>query len=506
MRKGYQALCNFINGKSVSLIGAGVSNVPLVAYLYECGAKSVTVRDLKKTESDPEILTVLENGGAVVLGENYLENMEDDVIIRSPGIRPDLPQFLKAVEHGSYLTCETELFLQFVSCKTVAITGSDGKTTTTTLTAKMLEQNGYRVFLGGNIGKSMLPQLKEINERNCISVMELSSFQLMNCRFSPDICVITNLSENHLDWHRGMDEYLDAKKNILNHQNSTGRAVLNLDNEHTAVCKTNGTCCYFTYSPECAKQVNESVFCDGSKIYYRKDGCEQFILSTEDIILPGKHNVENFMAAIAAVKELVDAEDILQIAKTFGGVEHRIELCRILDGVKYYNSSIDSSPSRSTACLHAFQKKIIMIAGGYDKNLDYTALGDEICKHVKVLILCGATSAKIKKAVLGSELYSSEAIKIIESPDFDSTAKIAKDNATHGDIVVLSPASASFDEFSGYEERGDRFVEFVRAIQMENERESQEKAGDVCVEADSLETRECVKPSYESENRLGELE
>ena len=464
MRRGYQALCDFINGKSVSLIGAGVSNVPLVAYLHECGAKSVTVRDLKKTKSDPEILTVLENGGAVVLGEDYLENMEDDIIIRSPGIRPDLPKFLSAVERGSYLTCETELFLQFVPCKTVAITGSDGKTTTTTLVAKMLEQNGFRVFLGGNIGKSMLPQLKEIDERNCISVMELSSFQLMNCRFSPDISVITNLSENHLDWHKGMEEYLEAKKNILNHQNSVSRAVLNLDNEHTAVCQTNGTCCYFTCFADRAKQVREAVYCDGSKIYYRKDSCEQFIISTDDILLPGKHNVENYMAAISAVKELVDAEDILQIAKTFGGVEHRIELCRVLDGVKYYNSSIDSSPSRSTACLRAFQKKIIMIAGGYDKNLDYTALGDEICKHVKVLILCGATSSKIKKAVLGSELYNAETIKIIESPDFDSTAKIAKENAKSGDIVVLSPASASFDLFKNFEVRGKRFKALVSEL------------------------------------------
>ncbi len=464
MNKGYHALCDYINGKTVTLIGAGVSNVPLVAYLYECGAKSVTVRDLKKTEKDPEILTVLQNGGKVVLGVNYLENITENIIIRSPGIRPDLPQFLKAVENGSYLTCETELFLRFVPCKTVAITGSDGKTTTTTLTAKILEQSGYRVFLGGNIGKSMLPQLKDIHSDRCISVMELSSFQLMNCRYSPDISVITNLSENHLDWHRGMEEYVEAKKNILKHQTEASRAVLNLDNDHTRACETNGACCYFTYSPEKAKQVQEAVFCDGSMIYHRKGEMQQPILSVKDILLPGKHNVENYMAAIAAILNLANKEEILKIAKTFGGVEHCIELCRVLDGVRYYNSSIDSSPSRSMACLRAFDKKVIMIAGGYDKNLDYTSLGDEICGRVKCLILCGATSEKIKSAVLSSKHYDPKKLEIIDSPDFDSTVKIAREKAADGDAVILSPASASFDLFKNFEVRGQRFKTLVAEL------------------------------------------
>ncbi len=464
MNKGYSALCNFIHGKTVSLIGAGVSNLPLISYLYECGAKEVIVRDLKKKPEDPEILSVIRDGGKAILGENYLSNISEDIIIRSPGIRPDLPPFLKAVKNGSYLTCETELFLRFSPCKTIAITGSDGKTTTTTLTAKILQQSGFDVFLGGNIGKSMLPQLKEIGKNNCISVMELSSFQLMNCRYSPDISVITNLSENHLDWHYNMDEYLDAKKNILKYQEENSRSVLNLDNNYTASCKTNGNCCYFSYYPENLQNVKECVFCDGEQIFYRKNSIDEHILSVSDILLPGKHNVENYMAAIAAVKELVNQKDILHVAKTFGGVEHRIELCRILDGVKYYNSSIDSSPSRSTACLRAFDQKIIMIAGGYDKNLDYTFLGDEICKHVKVLILCGATSQKIKAAVLSSKLYSENELKIIDAPNFDVTAKIAKENAIFGDAVVLSPASASFDLFKNFEVRGKRFKALVSEL------------------------------------------
>lgn len=464
MSKGYLALCDYVSEKSVSLIGAGVSNLPLVSYLYECGAKSVCVRDLKKKMDDPEIITVLNNGGKVVLGESYLDDLNEDIIIRSPGIRPDLKEFLSAVKNGSELTCETELFLKYVPCKTVAITGSDGKTTTTTLTSKILERSGYQVFLGGNIGKSMLPQLKEIDPEKSVSVMELSSFQLMNCRYSPDISIITNLSENHLDWHRGMEEYLEAKKNILKHQSENSRAVLNLDNRHTSQCSVNGSCCYFTYDPQKANTVTESVYCDGKTIFHRKDGKTRAILPLEDILLPGKHNVENYMAAIAAVIGLANVEAILHVAKTFGGVEHRIELCRVLDGVKYYNSSIDSSPSRSTACLRAFDQKVIMIAGGYDKNLDYTSLGDEICKHVKVLILCGATSKKIKDAVVSSKEYAESNLKVIDSPDFDSTAKIAKDNAVTGDIVVLSPASASFDLFKNFEVRGQTFKRLVMEL------------------------------------------
>ncbi len=465
MEKGYLALCNFVKNKSISLIGAGVSNVPLVAYLYECGASRVTVRDLKKKMDDVEIKTVLENKGFVFLGEKYLDNLNEDIVIRSPGIRPDHPAFLKAVENGSYLTCETELFLRFVPCKTIAITGSDGKTTTTTLTAKILEKNGFRVFLGGNIGKSMLPQLKEITHLNCISVMELSSFQLMNCRYSPDVSIITNLSENHLDWHRDMDEYLEAKKNILKHQTENSRSVLNLDNHYTAAAKANGTCCYFTRNPEkICRDMKEVVYCDDKNIYYRSGNITTTVLALSDILLPGTHNIENYMAAIAATIKLVQNNAILEIAKTFGGVEHRIELCRILNGVKYYNSSIDSSPSRSTAALRAFTQKVIMIAGGYDKNLDYTALGDEICEHVKVLILCGATSTKIKNAVLASKLYDSSALKIIDCPEFNQTAAVAQESANDGDIVILSPASASFDLFKNFEERGKLFKKLVSEL------------------------------------------
>ncbi len=466
--KGIQAFCQYIQNKTISLIGAGVSNIPLVSFLYSCGASKIFIRDLKKSESDSDIRKAKNDGAIPVLGEKYLENLSEDIVIRSPGIRPDISQFIKASENGSRITCETELFLQFVPCKSIAVTGSDGKTTTTTLISKLLEEEGYRVFLGGNIGKSMLPQLKEIDSERCISVMELSSFQLMNCEYSPNISVITNLSENHLDWHIDMNEYLDAKKNILLHQGKNDVAVLNFDNTHTRECVVQGEKIFFSYFSSNFSDQNKpdstNVYFENGEIFVQNGGERKSILQTSQILLPGKHNVENYMAAIAATLELVSKESVQKIAETFGGVEHRIELCRVLDGVKYYNSSIDSSPARSTAALRSFSQKVIMLAGGYDKNLNYTSLGDEICQHVKVLILCGATSEKIKSAVLASPFYNQEEIKIIDCPEFDEIALYAKKEASSGDVVILSPASASFDLFKNFDQRGKHFKKLVSEL------------------------------------------
>ncbi len=464
--KGYTAFCEYINNKTIALVGLGISNLPLVSFLYECGAKKVNVRDLKKSSDSSEVLKATANGAEVYLGGAYLDNLNEDIIIRTPGIRPDIPAFLEAERLGSRITCETELFLEYVPCTSIVVTGSDGKTTTTTLISKILESSGWRVFLGGNIGKSMLPQIKEITGEKCISVSELSSFQLMNCHFSPNVAVITNLSENHLDWHKDMAEYLEAKKNILAHQNSMDKAVLNFDNLHTAACDTNGEKVYFSYQvPEKLMKESAFVFLRNNAIFLKNEKKEEQILSVDSIILPGKHNVENYMAAIAATSEFATKNAVKEVAETFGGVEHRIERIRELNGVVYYNSSIDSSPSRSTAALRAFQEKVIMIAGGYDKNLDYTALGDEICTHVKTLILCGATTEKIKSAVINSSMYKENMPQILLCPDFYQTALLAQKNATQGDVVILSPASASFDLFKNFEERGKLFKKIVMELQ-----------------------------------------
>lgn len=462
--KGYLAFCEYAKGKTFSLVGLGVSNLPLVAFLYEAGAARVVVRDLKKNENDNEVVLAKQDGATVILGENYLENMSENIVIRSPGIRPDIPAFCIASDLGARVTCETELFLEFSPCMTFAVTGSDGKTTTTTLIAKMLEKSGKKVHLGGNIGKAMLPQLKEILQED-LAVMELSSFQLMHCKFSPSVAVITNLAENHLDWHVDMEEYLEAKKNILLHQTEASVAVLNADNPYTASSKTNGRTRYFSSADSVSiKTFSNGVYYREGQIFLRRNGEDALFLNASDILLPGKHNVENYMAAIAATQDFVSSNEVLSIAKNFGGVEHRIELVREVDGVKYYNSSIDSSPSRSTAALKAFSQKVIMIAGGYDKNLDYTDFGDIVCAKVSTLILCGATSEKIKAAVENSKNYSADSIKIISCNHFDQTVKEARRIAKDGDIVILSPASASFDLFKNFDARGKYFKNLVMEL------------------------------------------
>jgi len=458
---GYEAFCKYAENKQFALVGIGVSNLPLISFLYGAGAKRVTARDLKKKWDDPAVLTAEKDGATIKLGENYLSDLVEDVIIRSPGIRPDIPAFSEAEKGGARITCETELFLQFCPCTTIAVTGSDGKTTTTTLISKILEADGKCVHLGGNIGKAMLPQLIEIQSESCFTVSELSSFQLMNCRFSPDIAVITNLSENHLDWHTDMAEYLTSKKNILRYQKKTSRAILNLDNSDTRSLNGIGETLHFSYRKI---PKNDGVFFSNGSIFSKKGKNISKILNTDSILLPGKHNVENYMAAIAAVIDLVSCDAICHVAESFGGVEHRIEFVREKDGVKYYNSSIDSSPARSTACLTSFDEKIIMIAGGYDKNLDYSSLGSVICEHVKALILCGATSEKIRNAVLEAKNYKADQPAIYHCSTFEETVSLAEKISGLGDKVVLSPASASFDLFSNFEERGRTFKKLVMEL------------------------------------------
>ena len=446
------------------MIGLGITNLPLVSFLLFSGAKSVTVRDLKKDESDPFVILAKNDGAKVLLGAQYLENLDEDLIIRSPVIRPDIEAFRKAQAAGSEITCDTELFLRFCPIKTVAVTGSDGKTTTTTLISKILEKEGFTVFLGGNIGKAMLPYLAKINDESGVAVMELSSFQLMNCRYSPNIAIITNLSENHLDWHHGMEEYLAAKENILRHQSASDRAILNFDNAYTANLHSEAETVYFSRkSPDLffAPSQEPKVYVENDQVILQKDGTKTAILAISDILLPGLHNLENYMTAISAVFDMVSPEAIRDVAKSFGGVEHRIELVRELGGVRFYNSSIDSSPARSTAALRSFEQKVVMIAGGYDKNLDYTALGDEICQRCRMVILCGATSEKIRTATQNSPLYREGYPQIHSCSTLDEAVKLAHRLTKDGDVVILSPASASFDQFKNFEERGKYFKKLV---------------------------------------------
>lgn len=452
--------CKTLQGKTVSVLGAGVSNKPLIELLL-AHKVPVTVRDKSGPEGfDPGLLARWRaNGATLRLGEDYLEELVEDVIFRSPGIMPHTPQLARAVARGSVLTSEMETFMALCPCPILAVTGSDGKTTTTTIIAGLLKAAGYRTWLGGNIGTPLLDKVEEMTSHDRV-VLELSSFQLMTMPQSPHIAVVTNLAPNHLDKHTDMDEYVAAKENIFLHQAKGDRVILNWDNAITRSFspKAPGQVAWFSSREE---PEGEAVFFRGNAIWLRDGGKERKLLERRDILLPGDHNVENYMAAIAAVKDSVDVETLTTYAKTFGGVEHRIELVRELDGVRYYNDSIASSPSRTIAGLKSFDQKVILIAGGYDKHIPFDVLGPEVVEHVKRLYLTGDTAQAIRQAVEAAPGYNAEALPIEETSDLRSAVEAAYGIAQEGDVVLMSPACASFDRYKNFMERGNAFKELV---------------------------------------------
>ena len=446
--------------KTVAVIGIGVSNTPLLRLLLENGI-AVTACDKRDRADLGELADELEQLGAKLqLGEDYLEGLTQDVIFRTPGMRPDVPQLLRAKEQGSVITSEMEVFFDVCPCSIIAVTGSDGKTTTTTMLAELLRAAGRTVHVGGNIGNPLLAQAGDMNPDDNV-VLELSSFQLMTMQKSPHIAVVTNLSPNHLDMHKGMEEYVASKENLFIHQSAEDIAIFNLDNDITREQGTRavGEVRYFTRHAE----TENGVFLRGDEIIRRKNGKESVVMTVQDIKLPGIHNVENYMAAIAAVEGLVDDETIRQFARTFGGVEHRIELVRTLRGVRYYNDSIASSPSRTIAGLRSFKEKVILIAGGYDKNIPFDVLGPEGGEHVKLLILCGATADKIRTAVESAPEYQTGKPEILMVSPFQKAVETARDRAEEGDVVTLSPACAAFDQFKNFMERGKTYKAIVNS-------------------------------------------
>ncbi len=446
-----------VAGKNITVIGIGISNLPLIKYLVSLGA-NVTACDRRSAEDLGENYTELEKLGVKFnLGDGYLNNLSGDMIFKTPGMRYDVPELLKAKENGSIVTSEMEVFFEVCPSHIIAVTGSDGKTTTTTLIHKMMTDAGYKTWLGGNIGNPLLTDTEKMKENDWV-ILELSSFQLHTMRKSPEIAVITNISPNHLDMHKDYKEYIDAKKNIMLYQNEGDTLIVNADNQVTADIgkSANGAVKYFS------RNGMADVYLDGNII---KRGIVE-ILNIKDIKIPGMHNVENYMAAIAAVSGLVSKDVIVNVAKTFGGVEHRIELVRTLDGVKYYNSSIDSSPNRTINTLRVFPNKVIMIAGGKDKGIPYDEIGPALAEHVKVLILIGATSDKIQEA-LDAEINKTgngKDIEVIRATSYEDAVNTARSKAHAGDVVLLSPASTSFDMFRNFEERGNLFKKIVNEL------------------------------------------
>lgn len=437
--------------KTVGFVGMGVSNLSVIRLFISSGAKCI-VRDKKDLSGNDYYNELADAGVAFINGDNYLDDITESLLFLSPAVRPDLEGIEKARLNGTRVTSEMEEFFRLCPCKKIAVTGSDGKTTTTTLIAKLLEAQGYKAWLGGNIGVNLFATLDDISKDD-FAVVELSSFQLMKLSQSPDVAVITNIAPNHLDWHRDMLEYVDAKKRIFGFQNKNSLLVLNLDDEYCRSFVPDAKGSVRTISGENA----DSDFYFNDSGIFDKNG--NMLVSDDDIRIVGKHNRYNYTEAYCAVSQYVSCETLKKVAREFGGVEHRIEFVREFDGVKYYNSSIDSSPSRTTACIESFKEKIIVIVGGYDKNIPYEPLGNLFVRKVKFAVLCGATSEKIA-SVLDSVGFTDYCF----ASDFECAVMTAKSKASNGDNVVLTPASASFDMFKNFAERGNRFKNIVNSL------------------------------------------
>ena len=450
-----------IKGKKIAMCGIGVSNTPLILDFLAKGAK-VYALDRRNREMIGDIADMLEQKGAILrLGEGYLDNLEVDIIFRTPGMNWNLPELDAARKKGIAITSEMEVFFDLCPATIFAVTGSDGKTTTTTLIAKMLEAEGKKVFVGGNIGKPLLPEIENITADDFV-VAELSSFQLISMRKSPDVAVVTNVAPNHLDVHKDMDEYVEAKKNIILHQNAFSRTVLNRDNEITESFRKYVRGQSLGFSME--RQLRNGAWVDGEGLLHMAyRGMDVPVLDRKDIAIIGDHNVANYLTAIAAVWGYVGVDSIRKVAREFKGVEHRIEFVRELNGVKFYNDSIASSPTRTIAGLKAFDKKVHLIAGGYDKHIPFEPLVPYILEKVEKLYLCGATAEKIEKAVRENKEYK-QSPEIIRVKNIDEAVEKAYNNAKEGDIVTLSPACASFDAFPNFMARGNYFKELVNKL------------------------------------------
>jgi len=458
-----QQFNTYVRTKKVAIIGLGVSNTPLLDYLHSLGSE-ITVFDNKDISTmDKDILDkIYKYKIKFSFGENYLSKLVGfDIIFRSPSCRPDLPEIVSEVDRGAVLTSEIEMLLELCPAMTIGVTGSDGKTTTTTLIYEMLKQSGKNCYLGGNIGIPLFTKISEMDERDIV-VLELSSFQLMSMKISPNIAVLTNITPNHLDIHTSYEEYIESKMNIFKFQKETDLLVLNYDNEITRKAKkmAPGKVVYFSSH----EKISDGIILDNGIIKECDDNLRKHIINTKNMKLRGVHNAENACAAIAATKELVDTSDQIEVLERFLGVEHRLELVKEIDGVKWYNDSIASSPTRTIAGLSAFDEEIVLIAGGYDKHLDYEPLAKPIMEKATKLIIMGQTANKINAVVNTEAKRQNKDIEIYRVNNLEEAVKAAKAIAKKGEIVLMSPASASFDMFRNFEERGNKFKELVNNI------------------------------------------
>ena len=452
---------NSIQNKRIAVIGLGVSNKPWIELLLRSGC-CVTVCDQRSAEAmGEEYAHFVALGAEMKLGENYLDGLDHDIIFRTPGLLPFDEHLQTAQSSGSVLTSEMELFFSLCPCRVLAVTGSDGKTTTTTIISELLKEAGYRVHLGGNIGKPLLCELPDMHEDDFV-VLELSSFQLHSMNCHPHVAVITNLTPNHLDKHKDFQDYIDAKRAIFAQQDKRDILVLNRNDEHSEyyAAFANSRLLYFS---DCGNVEDGAIYEEGA-LYRVHAGNKSKIMDAVDIHIPGHHNILNYLAAFLATQEYVDDDCCRRVAMRFAGVEHRLEQVRLRRGVLYINDSIASSPTRTIAGLRAMKRKPIVIAGGYDKHIPFEPLGDALCQLAAAVILCGDTAEKIQKAICNSPYYAASALEYRIIDDFTEAVHAAAEQAQEGDIVLLSPACAAFDRFKNFAERGKTFKKIVMEL------------------------------------------
>lgn len=458
MKRPFEEFKEFIKNKNVAVVGIGVSNIPLIKFLVNLGA-NVTAFDKKTREELGDIAEGFDKLNVKLeLGENYLDNLTGfDVVFKTPSMRIDCDALLRVKEEGAYITSEMEEFVRYCKGKIFGITGSDGKTTTTTIISKLLMEQGYKTWVGGNIGNPLFSNIEEIKEEDKV-VLELSSFQLMTMNSAIDVAVVTNLAPNHLDMHKDMQEYIDSKKNIFLYQSENDILVINRENDITHGFKEEAKGKVLEFSSK--RNIENGSYLKNDVLYLNsKEVCKK-----EDIIIKGIHNVENYLAAFLATQDDVSIEVMKKVAMTFTGVEHRCEFVREIDGVKYYNDSIASSPTRTLAGLRAFEKKVILIAGGYDKNIPFEPLAEDGYPYIKELILLGATKEKIKESFEKVAREKGLDISINMVSTLEEAVFKAKELSENNDIVTLSPACASFDMFANFMIRGNKFKEIVNNL------------------------------------------
>ncbi len=445
-----------LKDKRVLVVGLGKSGVASALFLKAHGAR-VTVSDTKSgDELRNEIPTLLDHGITVETGGHGERTFrEQDLIVVSPGVPVDAPLLAQARSWGELVIGEIELAAQFLPGPIVAITGSNGKTTTTTLTGKILVSGGLPTLVGGNIGTPAISLTEQATSETVI-VLEVSSFQLETIQtFRPKVAVVLNVTPDHLDRHRTFETYVDAKARMFENQQSTDFAVLNEDDPTCASLAARTKARVFWFSRQ--KEVKQGAWVREGNILFRNGEQQREIMLASEIPLKGAHNLENVLAAVCAGALMgCEPENIRQAVRDFKAVEHRLEFVATIRGVDYYNDSKATNVDATIKALESFPANIHLILGGKDKGSDYSVLNDLLRQRVKRVYTIGAAAAKIESQIKGTEVVHAETL--------ENAVRKANAIAEPGDVVLLAPACASFDQFKNYEQRGQVFKEIVKGL------------------------------------------